>query len=295
MIHSAENHRSLREQPPRHLDWYTQAVMLLGDRVSQAGWALLAIGSVFFWTVTVHSEAVQWFKGSVANWQDKEGVILEADSTGTVEDGLRIWRYEHSVAPGDGYRYRGVSYSVGKKFDAGQLAFIRFDADDPRNNFAVGLRRSEHRWQSSLLLLVPLFGLVLVALPLRRNLRLLRLLKIGDFTRGKLFAKTPTGQVERFGANMLPVFRFEFRFEHEGTVYHATCRTHRPTLVEDESAESILYDRFRPSFNLVYDAVLRFPKITASGKLAPMDWRRAWVLFLPMFTVVVNGVYLLLG
>lgn len=292
MILPAENQRSLRELPPRRLDWYTQAVLLLGDRVSQSGWALLAIGSVFFWVTAVNSEVKFWIQDKTVRWQDKEGVILEADSTTTVEDGQRVWRYRHSVSPGDGYRYRGTSYSVGKKFDAGQLAFIRYDADDPRINYVIGLRRGEHSWRVNLLLLLPAAGLLLVLLPLRRNFRVLRLLKIGDFTRGQLFGKTPTGQVERFGAHVLPVFRFEFRFEHKGAVFHATCRTPHPALVEDESSESILYDRYRPSSNLVYDAVPNLPKITASGKLAPMPVQRAWVLFFPMFMVVVNGVFL---
>ncbi len=283
--------RTLRQLPPRRLDWYTQAVMLVGGFVSQVGWALLAIGSVFFWTVAVRSEAAEWFRGSTANWHDKEGVILEADSTGTMEEGQRIWRYVHSVAPGDGFRYKGVSYSVGKKFDAGQLAYIRYDAADPRNNFAVGLRRSEHHWQANLLLLLPLFGLLLIAYPLRRNLKVLRLLKIGDFTRGRLISKNPTGQVVRLGAMVMPVFRIEFRFEHNGTAYHATCRTHHPALVEDEESESILYDRYKPSFNLVYDAVPHLPKITAKGNLAPTPAERAWVLFAPAFVVGVNLVY----
>ncbi|MBI1226424.1 MAG: hypothetical protein GC192_14420 [Bacteroidetes bacterium] len=290
----AENQRILRELPPRRLDWYTQAVLLIGDRVSQVGWALLAIGSVFFWTTSVNSEVRYWFQDKTVHWQDKQGVILEADSTSTVENGLRVWRYHHSVAPGDGYRYRGTSFSVGKKFDAGQLAFIRYNADDPRTNFAVGLRRSEHNWRANLLLLLPLLGFVLVLLPLRGNWRVLRLLKIGDFTRGKMFAKTPTGEVERFGVHVLPVFRFEFRFEHNGVVYHATCRTPHPALVEDEETESILYDRYKPSFNLVYDSVAHLPKITTAGKLAPMPWERAGVLFLPMFFLAVNLIYLLM-
>ncbi|MCF8247799.1 MAG: hypothetical protein K9J37_03935 [Saprospiraceae bacterium] len=53
--------------------------------------------------------------------------------------------------------------------------------------------------------------------------------------------------------------------------------------------------RYNPSFNHVYDAVTNLPKITAAGKLAPMDWSKAWVLFSPMFWVAVNGVYLVVG
>jgi hypothetical protein len=140
--------------------------------------------------------------------------------------------------------------------------------------------------------LIPTYPSLLLY-PLRRNFKVLRLLKIGDFTRGRLFAKNPTGQVVRMGAKVMPVYRFQFRFEHNGTVYHATCRTHHPALVEDEDSESILFDRFKPSFNLVYDAVPNLPKITAAGRLAPMGWERAWMLFLPAFTVAVNLTYLI--
>lgn len=290
----AENQRTLRELPPRRLDWYTQAVLLLGGYVSQTGWALLAIGSVFFWHTSVNSGVKYWWRDRTVDWQSKEGVILEADSTATMQDGQRVWRYEHSFAPGDGYRYRGVSFSIGKKFDAGQLAFIQYNPDDPRDNYAIGLRRTEYPKRVNLLLLVPLLGLVLVVYSFPRKWRVLRLLKIGDFTRGKLFGKNPTGEVFRKGVKVLPVFRFDFRFEHNGGVYHATCRTQHPALVEDENTESILYDRFKPSFNLVYDAVPSLPKITKSGKLAPMPWERAWVLFLPGFCLAVNLVYLVM-
>ena len=36
--------RNLRQLQPRRLDWYTQAVLLLGGYMSQVGWARLALG-----------------------------------------------------------------------------------------------------------------------------------------------------------------------------------------------------------------------------------------------------------
>lgn len=294
MNQPAENQRTLREMPPRRLDWYTQAVLLLGGYVSQTGWALLALGSVFFWTTSVNSGVKVWWQDRTVDWQVKEGVILEADSTGAMQQGQRVWKYVHSVAPGDGYRYQGVSFSIGKKFDAGQLAYIQFNPADPRDNYAVGLRRTAYPKRVNLLLILPLLGLMLVVYSFPRKWRVLRLLKIGDFTRGKMFGKNPTGEVFRNGAKVLPVFRFDFRFEHNGIAYHATCRTHHPALVEDEATESILFDRYKPSFNLVYDSILHLPKTTAAGRLAPMPWERAGVLFLPTFFFAVNGVYLLM-
>ncbi|MEZ4960469.1 MAG: hypothetical protein R2830_11685 [Saprospiraceae bacterium] len=291
---SAATQRTLRELPPRHLDWYTQAVLLFGDYLSQAGWAMLAIGSVFFWITSVNSEAKMLLQERTVHWQEKAGVILEADSTMAVQDGKRVWKYKHSFGL-DGEKYLGESYSVGKKFDAGQIAYIRYDADNPTTNYLIGLRRSKYSWRVNLFLLVPALGLLLALYPIRQNLRFLRVLKIGDFTRGKLVGKTATKQSRTHGGTVLPVFKYNFEFEHNGTKYIATCRTHRTNLVEDEASEIILYDRYRPTLNIVYDAVADAPDIQASGKMGRAPGWKAWVLFLPAFTVVVNGVYLLFG
>jgi hypothetical protein len=288
-----ENQRILRELPPRHLDWLTQAVMMCGDIVSQTGWALLAIGSVFFWTTAVNSEVKYFFEQHSKAWENKAGVILEADSTGVLERDQPVWRYRHSFALDD-YRYLGTSYSVGKKFDSGQIAFISYDPDDPTINYITGLRRSPHRWQVNLLLLIPLFGLIFVLHALRYNLRILRLLKIGDFTRGEKTEKMPTGQTVKEGVQVLPVFKYLFRFEYEEILYLASCRTHQTNLVEDEATESILFDRYNPTFNLVYDAVPNVPVINSEGKMEAMPGWKSWVLFLPLFTIAVNLIFLLL-
>lgn len=288
MTRPDENQRTLRELPPRRLDWYSQAVMLFGDNISQAGWLLLAIGSYFFWTTAVNSEVKYWFEDKAIRWSEKAGVILSADSTATQEDGTRIWKYRHSFSLDDGYRYLGTSFSLGKKFDAGQIAYIRYDSKRPTTNHLVSLRRSEHNWRVNLLLLLPALGLWFVLHPVRDNLHFLKLLRIGDFTRGQFDNKTATGQSVKNGAKVLPVFRYQFRFQHEGVIYLAVCYTHLTHLVEDETTESILYDRFQPAFNLVYDAVPNVPPIGPDGRLGKMRAEKAWVLFLPVFVVALN-------
>ncbi len=286
--------RYLKELPPRRLDAVSQAILLVGDMASQVGWLLVAMGSVFFWTVAVHSEARLLLEERGVNWQSKAGYIIAADSTRTVEGTARIWKYRHSFGL-DGQIYLGESFSVGKKFDPHQIVFIRYDADNPQKNFIVGLRRHEFSSKADWFLIVPLFGFLLLLLPLRRNLRIIRLLKIGDFTRGRLTNKYATGETIRKGGSVMPEFRYSFEFEHEGTKYLANCRTHETDKVEDEETEIVLYDRYDPTFNLVYDAVQNVPHINEQGVMEPLKGWQAWVLFLPVFTIVLNLVYLLLS
>lgn len=289
-----QEERTLRELPPRHLDWYTRAVLFFGDRVSQTGWLLFAAGSLFFWTTSTHSEARLWFHHQTLDWATKAGLVLTADSTGKGEGKKQIWHYRHSFAV-DGKRYFGESYSVGKKFDAGQIAYIQYDPENPGYNYIIGMRRNLYPVRANWMLVLPLLGLFFIFYPMKQNLRFIRLLKIGDFTRGKMVGKTVTNQTVKTGAGVRPVVKYLFAFEYEDTIYHATCRTHRTDLVEDEETESILFDRFNPAFNLVYDAVPNVPAISPEGKMLPAPPSKAWVLFLPTFGVAVNLVFGLLS
>jgi hypothetical protein len=294
MYSPAGEERILRELPPRHLDWYTRAVLFFGDRVSQTGWLLFAAGSLFFWTTSTHSEARLWFHHQTLDWGTKAGVVISADSTGKWEDKKQVWHYGHSFSL-DGVRHLGESFSVGKKFDAGQIVYIQYDPGNPGYNFIVGLRQSLYPVRANWMLLLPLLGLFFMLYPVGQNLRFIRLLKIGDFTRGKLAGKTATNETVKTGGGVRPVMKYLFEFEYEGTIYHATCRTHRTDLVEDEETESILFDRYNPSFNLVYDAVPNVPVISTSGKMLPVPATKAWVLFLPAVGVAIKLVYLLLS
>ncbi len=290
MIEPKENTRVLRELSPRRLSWFTQAVLLCGDQVSQAGWFLLAIGSVFFWTTTINSDVKFFLKSHITDWEQKAGVVLEADSTRIKEQGQRVWRYLHSFALG-GYRYKGTSYSAGKKFDVGQIIFIQYDPRDPRVNCIVGLERSAHRWQVNLLLLFPLAGLIIIAGASQQSLRTLRLLKTGNFTQGKMVEKLATGRVAKRGVETSPVFKYLFRFEQAGVLYLASCYTHEVSQVEDEATESILFDPRNPAINLVYDAIPNMPLINSKGKMEPLPYAKSGVLFLPAFVIAVNLVF----
>lgn len=266
--------------------------LLFGDWPTQAGWLLLAMGSVFFWTTSVRSELAMWWEQRQVNWQKVPGVVLEVGELPKIERGERIWyhKFFFSVA---GKRYEGISYQRGKKFDPGQIAYIHYDPEYPWRSYIIGQRRSPWPARINLLLLVPLLGVVLVVAPLKRRLHFTHLLKMGAFTRGTLVAKEPTGKVIREGSRLLPEFKYLFQFEHEGIVYLASCKTHHTQLVEDEEAEIILYDPAKPTDNVVYDAMPFAPPIDERGSLAPPSPSKSWVLLLPFFTIAFNGCYFL--
>lgn len=277
--------------PPRHLNWYTRMVVLFGDYVMQAGWLLLAVGSVFFWTTSIRSEASLWLEQQRTDWQRQVGIVLKSDSVDVWEKGHHIWKYEYNFALA-GKQYDGVSYSAEKKFDPEQIVYIHYDPTNPYLNYIIGLRRTPYPTQVNFLLIIPLMGLLLVLFPLRERLRFLHILRIGDFTRGRLISKSPTGKSVREGSRVMPQHKYLFQFEHEETIYTASCTTHHGQLVEDEEAEIILYDHFKPQNNLIYDAVPNVPEIDEAGRMCQAPNSKAWVVFLPFFTVIINLLFI---
>ena len=100
--------------------------------------------------------------------------------------------------------------------------------------------------------------------------------------------KERTKQSRLIGASVMPIIRYDFAFEHEGAKFLASCRTHNTHLVEDEDTEMVLYDQYEPTFNLVYDAVPNVPSIGENGQMQSLEGWRAWVFFLPAFTLFFN-------
>jgi hypothetical protein len=268
--------------------WYGRALIALGGPASQAGWILLAMGSAFLWTTSLQSEIRYLFQEKFTDWQVVAGVVLQAEATGFRQAGKDIWRYRHSFALDDGHRYRGNSYSVGPKFDAGQVAYIKYDPGLPQNNYIVGLRRSRHRAAVNLLLLFPLAGLLLVGLTLPRNLRNLQLVSKGVFAKGKLESKVLTSNALRAGARVLPVYKYSFFFDVQQVIYYATCHTHEGWRVEDEREESILYLPSNPTVNAVYDAIPNAPPLEQDGRPGDPPVKKAWLLLFPAFVFWLN-------
>jgi hypothetical protein len=139
----------------------------------------------------------------------------------------------------------------------------------------------------------PLVGLIFILISVKNNLKFLDLLKIGEFTRGSLCTKEPTGGYIKINNTTYPIFKYEFEFEYKNKTHKATTQTHLAQLVEDEKKEIILFDRFNPDYNVVYDTMPNAPAIDAAGYMEVATWREAWVFLLPGISILGHGSWLL--
>lgn len=278
--------RHLRDLPPRHLDLFTKIIILFGGSLQQFGWIFFTIGSLFSWIFIPFSDAMLWFEGK-KNWNETVGQIMSAEPTNSSVNETTVYQYFHSFEL-EGERFTGKSFTVGPQYKDGEEVMIRYNVDDPSESAISNSNRAIFPAWVLFVLLFPLVGLAFIITSILQNIRVLKLLEIGAFTRGKLISKEATNA--RINKQM--VFKYMFEFVVGGKKQEAICRTHQGWLVEDEEREIILYDRFNPNFNFVFDAMPNVPKISEEGMLERAPIWKAVNLLLPIVGIGLNVMFL---
>jgi hypothetical protein len=280
------SNRHLRDLPPRHLGLFTKIVILFGGFLQQFGWIFFTMGSLFAWIFIPLSDVMLWFEGN-KNWEETVGQVMSAEPTNSSVNETTVYQYLHSFEL-EGERFSGKSFTVGRQYNDGEEVTIRYNADDPNESYIGSSRRAIFPAWVLFVLLFPLIGLAFIITSILQNIKVLKLLEIGEFKRGKLISKEATNA----RINKQTVFKYTFEFEVGGIKQEATCKTHQGWLVEDEEREIILYDRFNPTFNFVFDAMPNVPNISEEGRLERAPIRKALNLLLPILGIGLNVMFL---
>ena len=244
------------------------------------------MGSLFAWIFISASEVKYWFEPG-KDWQEVPGKVVSAEPTNSSVNDEVVYRYLHSFEL-EGNRYTGKSFSTGQQYQGGEQVTIRYDARHPSESYVLGTDRAAFPAFVLFILLFPLIGGAFIVQGLRQNLKTIKILEIGECTRGKLVSKVATS----VKINDSPVYKYEFEFEADGKQHIATCKTHQGWLVEDEKREIILYDRFNPDFNVIFDAAPNMPGISAQGMLETPSIGKAVYLLLPLLGLGINAFFL---
>lgn len=278
--------RQLRDLPPRNINLYTKAIVLFGGFMQQFGWIFFVMGSLFSWIFIPMSSVKYWFEFG-KKWQTTPGKIVSAEPTNSSVNDQTVYQYLQSFEV-NGQRYTGKSYSVGQDYRGGEQVTIEYDANNPSDSHVEGARRSAFPAFVLFVLIFPIVGLVFILVSIRQNLKAIKLLEIGEFTRGTLCSKEATNSSVKINNTTYPVYKYSFEFQAGGQAHSATCKTHQAWLVEDEEREIILYDKYNPSFSVVFDAGGNMPEITEQGMFATPGLGKAVNLILPFIGIAMN-------
>ncbi len=248
-------------------------------------------GSLFCWIFIPPSSVVHWFEFG-KDWQEVEGRILDAGQTNAETNGQTVWSYFHSFEL-EGVRYTGKCFTDGPTFEGGQIVTIRYNANNPEESFIVGANRSIFPGFVAFVLIFPFVGLVFIIKSLISNWKAMRLLEIGNFTRGKLISKENTNASVTINGARYPVCKYGFEFETGGRKHTVACKTHQSWLVEDEDREIILFDCFNPEDSIVFDAYPNMPRISDEGYLKGPTVKNLMNLILPIIGIGMNVMFYL--
>ncbi|WMX15026.1 hypothetical protein [Aureispira sp. CCB-E] len=276
---------TLREQPPRYLSPLTCINVLFGGFSIQFGSIFFWFGMIFLLVFGGQSSAIHWFSFD-GEWKETEGLLLEINETSTEVNDQIIYEYVFSYNA-NGQSLLGTSSAVFGGEKEGQIVAVEYKSGNHLRSRIVGMRTEIFPgWVLFLVLIFPAIGFGFLFFGFKENIKALKLLKNGMFTRGKMKSYKATNT----SINEETVYAYEFEFYANNKLYIATCKTHLTAQVEDEEAEKILYDKKNPELNIVYDAMGAAPKIDRFGRIKQSNLLALSSLLSTVIGLLINGV-----
>jgi predicted membrane metal-binding protein len=179
------------------------------------------------------------------------GVISEADPTNSYINEEQVYKYKYTFKLRDGNRYTGVGFSTGNTKRVGETIQIYYKENDPNQSKAFDLRISEfdgYIWLFTLIF--PFIGLIMLFFSIRKAVRQIFILKVGNIAEGKLLYKEATN----VKINKQTVYALTFEFTaSDNKTYQALAKTYQYDRLEDEAFEKLVYDPENPSNAVLLD------------------------------------------
>jgi hypothetical protein len=278
------DHNPLREGPPRSLSILTRINVLFGGFSVQFGSVFFWFGMIFVLVFVGQSDAIHWFSAD-GDWVETDALLLEInDGNGSVND-EPIYEYVFSFSA-DGRSFTGSSNARFNGEEENSIVQIEYKEDNPARARIIGMRSEVFpSWVVFLVIIFPAIGFGFLFFGFKENLKAIRLLKNGIFTRGKMIHYEATNT--RINDNTVYAYKFEFYANNK--MHIAECKTHLTDRVEDEENEKILYDKANPTFNLVYDAMGAAPKIDRFGRIVQSNLLALRFLVSTVIGLLING------
>ncbi len=250
---------------PRPISLLLRLRLILGGSMfSTVGWIFTGMGFCFAWIFVGHSQAALLFS-PIDDPRVTQGTVLEVGNSNFSENDREVWkaRYAYSV---EGVPYEDEAFAYNVPFNRGDAVTIEFDGDNPERSRIPGMRRRAFGYGTLFVLIFPMIGLILVGVGLKRKLRLMRLLQVGEFATGRLSGQEATNVT----VNDNTVYKLTFTFRDDrGMERHTTIKAHELDRFTDDEEEPLLFDPGQPNVASLLDEISPRPVFDASGTLEP--------------------------
>lgn len=268
---------------PRRVPGSVRLGVLFGGWLNQVGWGLVAFGGIFALIFAVNADCTSWyhFRGEI---QSVTGTVTGVERTAFSQGGGG-GRHRRSRSSGRGkpiyevrYRYtptadisrEGVSYLLAPNSTTEptvpQEVIVEYPANRPDVSRIRGMRRRPFHGALALIGLLPVSGLFMALLGLRRGMHKSSLLKCGKPANARLVDKRATGAQ----VNKQTVWALTFEYvTDQGTTLQTVVRTHHEERLLDEATEKLVYDPGHPTRAVLLDSLPGTPGLDEMGNIRP--------------------------
>lgn len=276
------------QSPPRHVPGLLRSQLLFGGFSNQFGWLFFGFGLIIVWVFTLNADLTGWYVFS-GELETAQGTIVSSQETNVSLNETDVFEY-HYCFEADGKEFSGTSYQTGGGLkDQHEAVTIEFLKNRPDVSRIQGMRRGVAGVVFGLMpVIFPAVGLGFMTVGFHKGLKGVRLLRIGEHAKGVLISKEAT----KMEVNDKTVYKLTFEFSAiDGETYQAVAKTHVPRFLEDEEAESILYDPDYPETAVLLDNLPGRPRIDETGQITPAGFKALIVFILPVATLVGHTIY----
>lgn len=266
--------------------------LLLGSVVSQIGWLVVALTSIFFWAFVAHADLSGWrFKHAAS--EGVRGQAFECRSTHLAEGGSRnrhgtpIYenRYRYTVFD---RTYEASSFATGLCM-AGHPVDVEYLVKEPSYSRIVGMRRNLFPPATAVVGVLPAGGVLLILLGWRKGWMHLHLLRAGRAARATVTEKLRT----RTQSGNRSVYRVTLIFtSHTDQTGRIVTRLTRPDRLDVQGATLVLYDPADVNRAALLSSMPGRIQSGPGGQ--PVSTASPAFVILPALTIFGNALYLLL-
>ena len=272
----------------RNIPISTRCSILFGGFKNQFGWAFFGFGLIFFWAFAMNSDlSFLYYTGEMITVEGTATYSIETDAT---EGNVTVIENHYKYKTEDGLEFEGFSYATGQDIQAGEAIKVEYPEGKPQYSRIKGMRSQIFGPEVLWVVLFPFIGLIFILFGIKRSMRVLRLLKHGELTKGKLISKLRTNTK----INGRFVYKLTFRFnDYQGHEFEIREKTRTPHLLQDQGEESLLYLRHKPAYAIMLDSLPSAASINTDGRIESTPFiRLVSRMFIPLLSLVGHGYYI---
>jgi hypothetical protein len=181
------------------------------------------------------------------------GFITYSEGTDAKVGEIEVFEYKYRYELPDGRIFFGTGYCTGDSLKRGSEVSVRYKEKDPTKSETAELRNSMFGESGAVIGLgFPVFGLISMIFGMKKLIRQISILKIGEMTYGRLLNKEATN----LKIDKRTVYKLTFEFTASDNIaYQVVAKSNDTNSLTDDKLEKLVYDPAKPERFVLIDAL----------------------------------------